>query len=146
MTTQPSGDVPALWTAVTVAPNSTIFLDIDHTSNLNSFVLLYGPDGRGLTFNDDLTADLGSNVDYNYQGQAYSLDSGLSIKAVEGGTYYIQFVDVSLINQLPNNATFEAHISVKIHFRWERMAWQAMTFCWEGRATINCLAVTETTS
>jgi Ca2+-binding RTX toxin-like protein len=112
MTTPATGTVPDPWFAVTVNPNSTIAVDIDHTTNIDSFALLYGSDGRGLTFNDDSTVDPGSPFLYTFHHLPYSLDSALSLKAVAGGTYYLQIADSSNLSLLPNNASFDVNISV----------------------------------
>jgi serralysin len=113
ITTPATGTVPQPWFAVTVNPGSTISVDVDHTINIDSLVLLYGPDGRGLTFNDDSTVDPGSAFAYtNFDGQPYSQDSALSINAVTGGTYYLQFEDFADLFFLPNNASFDVHVSV----------------------------------
>jgi Ca2+-binding RTX toxin-like protein len=125
MTTAVTGTVLVPWFAVTVNPNSTIYLDIDHTSNIDSFILLYGPDGRGLTFNDDSRVDPGSNLDY----PGYSLDSALEIKAVLGGTYYIQAAYQGSLDVLPNNASFQLHVSVLDPPRKARMAYPGTTSC-----------------
>jgi Ca2+-binding RTX toxin-like protein len=112
MTTPVTGTVPDAWFALTVNPNSTITVDVDHTTNIDSFILLYGSDGRGLTFNDDSTVDPGSSFLYTFHHLPYSLDSALSLNAVAGGTYYLQLADSSNLSLLPNNASFDVNISV----------------------------------
>jgi Ca2+-binding RTX toxin-like protein len=111
MATPATGDVPNSWFAVTVNPNSTITVDIDRTTNIDSFILLYGSDGRGLTFNNDSTVDPGSPKNYTLNQLNYSLDSALSLKAVAGGTYYLQ---IAYTNFVPNNASFDVNISVSV--------------------------------
>jgi Matrixin/RTX calcium-binding nonapeptide repeat (4 copies) len=131
MTTAATGTVLDPWFAVTVNPNSTIYLDIDHTSNIDTFALLYGPDGRGLTFDDDSRVDPGSNLDY----PGYSLDSALEIRAVSGGTYYIQVAYQGSLEVLPNNASFQLQVSV-LDPPHERHGWhsrQGLPVGWQRR-------------
>jgi Ca2+-binding RTX toxin-like protein len=112
MTTPATGTVLQPWFAVTVNPGSTIRVDVDHTINIDSLAFLYGPDGVGLTFNDDSTVDPGSVFVYPFNNLLYSQDSALSINAVTGGTYYLQFADFNDLFFLPNNASFDVHVSV----------------------------------
>jgi Ca2+-binding RTX toxin-like protein len=106
-----TGNLPDPWFAVTVNPNSTITVDIDHTTNIDTVIPLYGSDGRGLTFNNDSTVDPGSPQNYTLNQLHYSLDSALSLKAVAGGTYYLQIANTQS-NFLPNNSSFDVNISV----------------------------------
>jgi len=109
MTTPNTGSVSEPWFAVTVSPGSTITVDIDHTTNIDSFIFVYGPDGSGLTFSDDSVVDPGSQFVYTQNHLPYSQDSAASINAVTGGTYYIQF---SSFDAFPNGASFDINISV----------------------------------
>jgi Ca2+-binding RTX toxin-like protein len=111
MTAPATGNLPDPWFAITVNPNSTITVDIDHTTNIDTFILLYGSDGRGLTFNDDSTVDPGSPFVYSFHHLPYSLDSAFSLKAVAGGTYYLQIGNTQS-NSVPNSASFDVNISV----------------------------------
>jgi trimeric autotransporter adhesin len=111
ITTPATGTVPDPWLAVTVNPGSTIVVDIDH-ANFDSFSLLYGTDGRGLTFDDDSVTDPGSPIDYTFNSLNYSLDTKLSIIAVAGGTYYIELTGQGSFPFLPNGVSFQAHVSV----------------------------------
>jgi Ca2+-binding RTX toxin-like protein len=110
MTTAATGTVSEPWFAVTVAPNSTINVDIDNvTDDFDSAIFLYGPGVNGLTFDDDSVVDPGSPFSYTFHHLPYSLDSQVSLKAVEGGTYYIQ---IGTFVAMTNNTSFDINISV----------------------------------
>jgi Ca2+-binding RTX toxin-like protein len=109
MTTPATGQADIPWFAVTVNAGSTITVDIDHSTNIDSFVLVYGPDGRGLTFSDDARVDPGSPLVYSFHQIPFSQDSFATLTAVQGGTYYIQS---SSYGPFPNNASFDINISV----------------------------------
>ena len=95
--------VAAPWFAVTVTAGSTITLDVDATTNLNSELYIADASLNVLAYNADAGGDPGSTS---------SLDSALSFTAGTSGTYYILISDETLSLQVQAAATYDLHVSI----------------------------------
>ncbi len=111
-TTAATGTVNAPYFAVTLNAGSTIHLDVDSTTNLDSEVFIRNAAGTVLIANDDPSSiDQGSVASpYN---PSTTMDSRISYTVTSTGTYYIEIDDYSRVDGLLNSATYQLHISVE---------------------------------
>ncbi len=79
-----NGGGPEYYSFTVSAANAQATFDIDHTSGIDSYVVLYNAAGTQLAFNDDSGSDPGSTS---------SLDSYLTYTFAQTGTYYVQVRD-----------------------------------------------------
>ncbi len=101
--------------SVTLNVSGTVLtLDIDYGSETNngalstdmdSWVTLYGPSGNEVAFNDD-----GPSLD---SGSATSLDSYLSYQTTEIGTYTFAVGTYNELAPIPSGGTYELQVSVE---------------------------------
>ena len=101
--------------SVTLNVSGTVLtLDIDYGSETNngalstdmdSWVTLYGPSGNEVAFNDD-----GPSLD---SGSATSLDSYLSYQTTEVGTYTFAVGTYNELAPIPSGGTYELQVSVE---------------------------------
>lgn len=104
MTTPSTGTPGASYYRITVNAGTTITLDIDHTTNVDTYIRIMAADGTTqLAYNDDNGSDTGSTS---------TLDSRLTYTFAAAGTYYIIVGRYSSIDQLPTNATYDLNVSV----------------------------------
>jgi serralysin len=101
--TSAAGD-SAQYYRLNLASGQTITLDIDTTTNLDSFIKLLRADGTQLASNDDgLVYDPGSVA---------SGDSDLVFTVTTAGTYYFVVGQYSSNTTLPGSAGYDLHVSV----------------------------------
>ena len=97
-------------------------LDIDNTTNLDSYIQLLDAQGNVLASNDDSRADAGSEgsapissaPNASYYDSVYTRDSLLTHTVLQAGTYYIAVgaYGAAGISAMAANATYTLHVSV----------------------------------
>ncbi|MCA9262595.1 MAG: lamin tail domain-containing protein [Planctomycetales bacterium] len=83
-------------------PGSRIFVDIDNTNNLDSYLRLYDSTGAIVRESDDNGSDMGSNT---------GLDSFVEYVVTRPGTYYVE-VGSCCVSPVSDGGTYDLHVTV----------------------------------